>query len=385
MRRKIALSALVLLSSPAGCDSPDLDRDEFEELAEDAELRVQWDAVFTHFDLAQDSSLAARATGAVLDSIRDSKGNAVFTPRGDPFRTTCGITFISPRYAVTAGHCVDQSQETPPQATVEQYDITSLSLAEVEAGSIVEGVFPNIQRQDPIDDLPEYEVETYECEVVRRCATGSSNHDPYNCELKADIALVYCPDRPDAGAWMPVASSDSGEGSVEMYWAHEVLNIPSKRPESDASAINRYDHYTTKLSALPQTANHHYIGGDANALLPLKSVDWPAAMGGMPRQRFGTATSNTVPTDLFLCHGSSGSGALKNTKEEGYELLGPLVYGHTSWNERLCVDPSVTSPGNATSYYVSNALTRSLVASSWLQIFKDRNSTSAPDWPSQGG
>src|SRR5262245_24668093 len=56
---------------------------------------------FTHND-----SLAQRAAGTVLVPTRNPDGSLVTTPDGTEVRTTCGVTFISGRYAVTAAHCV---------------------------------------------------------------------------------------------------------------------------------------------------------------------------------------------------------------------------------------------------------------------------------------
>ncbi len=203
---KTLTGLLCSLFVAAGCDAPESDLDA---LTDEAELRAQWDSMFRHFELAQDSSVAARATGAVLEPIRDARGVPLATPSGDPFRTSCGITFISPRYAVTAGHCVDETPGTPPVVTVEQYDVTELDLWSVAFGSVVEGVFPDIERVYPIEEQPGYEVDTYACEVVSRCADRFVSHEPYNCSLNADIALVYCPDRDSTAAWMPVANSDT--------------------------------------------------------------------------------------------------------------------------------------------------------------------------------
>lgn len=359
--------AVLFACTLLACDEPaEPDQDLVDDLQNDAEFRVQWDAMLSHVGFATDGSLAARATGSVQEPIRDNNGVALFSGNGDPLRTTCGITFISPHYAVTAAHCVDGAGDPATKiVTVEQYDISGVDIWSLAFSTLVTGTFPNIDRTYPIENDPNYDVESYECRLTARCGG-----DSYNCGFSADIALVRCSGRTSTD-WLPIAASDPGVGPVEMYWAHEMLNIPSDAPVGDPQSSNRYAYYTLLDT---QATNYHYIGGDSNALLPLKSINWPAAQGGGPHERLGFGTA----TDLFGCHGTSGSGVLQRNNASKLELLGPVSTGGIWANGRLCANPNTYQPGDVGLRYLSNAKTRQLQSAFFWPILLDRWLPPAP-------
>lgn len=346
---------------------------------------VQASLVDEHFELVQDGSLASRATGMVEVPIRDGSGAQKMVPSnaGPPFppfypvRGTCGVTFIAPRYAVTAAHCVSGTNVPDPASVslaVHSYDITAVAETwQLLFTGIVSGDFPDYEPLaggPSADEIPGYQAQTTFCSVKARC---SSTWGPrHNCtSFDADIALLHCPSRPSSAPWLRVAASDPQTGPVEMYWFHEVLYMPI----DSSSDPERFAHYTELTS---HESNFHYLDSRTNAILPLKSTPWP---DGTARRRTGLAPGGTG-TDLFGCHGTSGSGVLQRTAQDELELLGPVAQGNLSWQPtRLCTDPDPArhQPGAFNISYTTNAFTRQLEAAFLPELMTDRGEGPPPD------
>ncbi len=348
---------------------------------ESQEQEVQAAFVGVHFDLARDSSLASRATGMLEVPIRDASGVPQTVPSRlrPPFparynvRGTCGVTFIAPHYAITATHCVDNVLVPDPatqQVLVHSYDITAV----VEDWYLlfrgnVTGSYPNYAPitglDEAADQTPGYRSDVTSCTVRARCAFLSS--PGFNCTTGGDVALLYCPHR-TSSAWLPVASSDPGTGPVDMYWFHEVLYMPTTDPGTAGTTQerDRFAHYTSISAPLELRKNNfHYLDSPTNAILPLKSRPWS---DGTPRRRVGNGW-----TDMFACHGTSGSGVLQVNALGKHELLGPVSGASPSWGStRLCTDGATLSPGIPNMSYTSNTSVRDLEAAFLLQLSRDR-------------
>jgi hypothetical protein len=186
--------------------------------------------------------------------------------------------------------------------------------------------------------------------------------------------MLYCGDRAFNATWLSVASADQGVGApVEMYWFHELpAPIPlDQPPASDPVGLDRFKHYTQfdpnvadRLSA--QANNWHYIGSPTNDLVPLKSLPWP---DGEPRKRLGGNRTN-----LFACHGTSGSGVLQRNASTGnLELVGPALGGDSKWAERLCVNPGQFVKTDTGMTYTSNQFMRQMQSKFSRQLLRDRN------------
>lgn len=363
--------ALLLLVAAAGC-ATDVDDDVVDG---DADLGVTQAEVqatdgWKQFAIVQDGSRASKATGALEIPMRNADGtpatilsNTGFwgLPIALPVRGTCGVTFISPHYAVTAAHCVESKNiPDPPNnpLTVRQYDVTNANLLALNSAALIKGTYPNYQPlSTAMKDVPGYQSTALSCKLVSRCATSWLPSPAYNCDFAGDIAMLYCGDRASSAPWLPVASSDPLVGPVEMYWFHELLSpIPLDQPPAGSPTVDfdRYQHYTLlnatssdKLAA--QKNNWHYIGSPTNALLPLKSVPWS---NGTPRRRL-----NSTQTDLFGCHGTSGSGVLQRNGSGELELLGPVSTGGSWAQSRLCNHPSTFQPGSVGLSYTPNQVT----------------------------
>jgi len=309
-----------------------------------------------------------QATGAVFVPMR--RNGAPVTKNGIAARYTCGVTFVTAHYAITAAHCVD-STAIPDPATqaikVEQYHIEWCPRTKLEPAENVSGFYPFYQRTQ-LTEADNYYVSRYQqCKVVKRCSYGK-----YNCtELDADIALIRCDDRPSNAPSIAVASSDPQTGPVQNTWYHEVLNMPIVEPQPPANpnyfnqwiylqAKDTWDHYTLYNSTTPED-NFHYL--DANQLFPLRSVPWP---NGTPRRRLSRSGS-VVWTDLFGCHGTSGSGVFQiNPSTNKPELLGPVANGANWAYSRLCTDTASFGPGVANISYTANEYTR--VLANWARL-----------------
>jgi hypothetical protein len=373
--------ATVVLAVPffAGClDEPELGSRASE---------VQASLVDDHFELVQDGSWASLATAMVEVPIRDASGAQKMVPSnaGPPFppsyavRGTCGVTFIAPHYAVTAAHCVSGTNVPQPTSTslaVHSYDITAVAETwQLLFTGFVSGNFPNYEPLSggpSADEIPGYQSQTTFCSVKARCSSAWG--PKHNCSsFDADIALLYCPSRSSYAPWLRVAASDPQTGPVEMYWFHEVLYMPT----DSSSSLERFNHYTALTS---QESNFHYLDSRTNAILPLKSIPWP---DGTARRRTGPAPGGTG-TDLFGCHGTSGSGILQRNAQNQLELLGPAAQGNVSWQQtRLCTDPepSKHQPGVFNISYTTNVFTRQLESAFLPELTTDRGEDPPPPHP----
>jgi hypothetical protein len=360
---------LAILLAASGCAAPETDLGSEEELGTDVQ-EVQSAGINKYYTYVRETTRVAHSTAAVLAPFRDAAGNQE-TIEGIPLRGTCGITFIAPHYAMTAAHCVDAGQVPNPAAqtvTVESYDIQGMSTWELAFSGLVLGRWPNFNFPVPIANNDAYVVKTQECKVVSRCVDG------FNCSFGADIALLYCPSRHYSADWMPIASSDALTGPVEMSWFHEVYGVPFTGTGLTGDNLDRFQHYTEYTN---HSQNYHYLGGGKNHLLPLKSTNFPAAQGGGSPRRLLDGSSDTISgivwTDLFGCHGSSGSGVFQRNSAGELEFLGPVKLGGNWAGSRLCTDGDQHEPGVRSLAYTASAASRKLFSDNFALLNGDRN------------
>lgn len=347
----------------------------------EGEAAVQSAGDETHFVVASSLSgaerAAQRATASLQVPWRDGAGQQLAASDGTPIRATCGVTFIDRTHAITAAHCVPKSDvPDPPSAElpVDFIDVTVAADWRRASRLDVASGFPSWSHA-PI--TTGYDVTTITCSVAVRCG---SEFGPYRCPDAAtaddvDIAMLECPEgMPADRGPVAVAESDPERGPVSMFWFHEIYDVPSKpsfRASADDFAVEDplFEHYSA-YAASP-TENFHYFGGGRNQLLPLASVAWS---DGSPRVRVGR-TGYTVFTDMFGCHGTSGSGVLQRNDATGrYELLGPVTLGGPQWgNAYLCTDPDALRHGSANIGYAILRATRAVAA-----LGADASSVAAP-------
>ncbi|QSQ25933.1 hypothetical protein JY651_13795 [Pyxidicoccus parkwayensis] len=256
---------------------------------------------------------------------------------GTLLRYTCGVTFISPSYAITAAHCVGDVDAWDPanqRFEVRMYDPMREDRVDwLGTASSLSGTFPNYHRS-PLGSG--YNTTSFNCTLVARCGSLFGN---YQCPASlpwADTALLRCPEQPGCQYdYLSVATQELVGAPVATAWAHEVYSIPTDRNS------NLWQHYT-QYQSHDITQNYHYY--DANELLPLVSKGW-----GLGRERVSLSVLYLNPdvrfTELHGCHGSSGSGIAQFSKERGtYELLGPTSIHSPIITSRydydfLCEDP----------------------------------------------
>jgi hypothetical protein len=358
-----ASAPLLCTLSLLACDPEPPDEDD----EDDVELRAQMGAMKGNYELAQDGSHASRATASVEINVLGEDGKQLVYA-GFDVRGTCGATFISPHYAITAAHCASETLVPDTKNNlvhVTNYDITGAQDWHLLFLGFLDGFYPDYVPWVSVDDVVGYESKGYDCSVVVRCGGGSWGTQ-IDCNSPADVAMLHCPDRADDGAWLEVAQSDPGVGPVEMYWFHEVLDMPMQGPGFTAEEQDRVKHYV-EYNGNDLGENYHYLRAKVT-LMPLRSIPWES---GAERTRTGSGNW----TDLYGCHGTSGSGVLQRNDKDQLELLGPVTQGNMSWQPHLlCTDvhPEKFYEGMPNVQYASNSLVREIAIQQWPVLGPDR-------------
>jgi hypothetical protein len=365
-REALVLAGTTLL---AACSTPP------QEAAATDEVQISNSA---YFWVAPTATSAAHdpehATGTLFAPIR-SHGDGVTDTigGGTTLRFSCGVTFVSPRYAVTAGHCVDTDSVVDLAR-----DLVTVQMYRFPAGydwlnaSTLSGGFPNITH--PSISGYASDIVRFSCRVVSRCYHNNSGDVSVNCPIAtstADVALLRCDtDVASRGfTWLDVAAADDLSQVPYMPWTHEVYFPPDA---GTALAGDFHDHYTVHNATTNDghyPDNFHYWGtrpdgSEVNQLVQLVSTPWP---NGPDRRKLGLDTYG-VETDLGGCHGTSGSGVLQwNATKSAYELLGPVVLGAgNAWSDAtdrlLCEDATKMVPGQPALVYGPVDQTRTMAA-----------------------
>lgn len=303
---------------------------------------------------------AQRATGALFVPWTDGAGNVRHATDGTPIRATCGVTFIDRTHALTAAHCVEANDiPDPAKAEVEVRFIEATPNVGWRGASRLTGSFPDYTHPEMTSG---YASTSISCRVAVRCgqAYGAYACPPAATAADSDIALLECGDGlPADREPVAVATTDDEQGPVRMFWFHEIYAVPSANDGTDARSRDLFAHYTAH-PAEPEE-NFHYFGGDRNQLLPLVSVPWA---NGTPRMRVGRDRSNAIVwTDMFGCHGSSGSGMMQRNASTGaWELVGPVRSGGDWSNDYLCANPATLKQGEQSIGYVALGITQEVAA-----------------------
>jgi hypothetical protein len=310
--------------------------------AEDQEVRLdhlESDVTFPQVALAADGSLAARSSAYYTTPILNNNGFQLRVPsnRPPPFpteylvRRTCGATFIAPHFAVTSSRCLPPGQTDVLLSAVDLSTVHEIDRPLLLDSTEVDGTFPNYvpTTGDFPDEVDGFVRRDLACRVVSHCTESNSGS---RCQARADIALLYCPERPATSAWLPIAATDPQTGPIEMFWYHEVLDMPSGPGQVGTPTRERFDHYTSADG--PPDANFHNLDSRTNVLLPLKAIP-RAGTSSPPPQRLGDNLANP-----FACEGTEGSGVLQAGRGGRLELLGPVVFLWIN-PSRLCGDTNV--------------------------------------------
>lgn len=367
-----------------------------EEAADANSASVQSSALERHFTVATTAlqgplADAQRATGALLVPRRSPTGDdtIVMAQDGTPIRSSCGVTFIDRTHAITAAHCVDPidiPDITTRSVSVELYDINPG--LDWRKAATVTGSFPNYKHAS-LDGVAGYDITRMTCYVTARCGYGSEHCPEPALTDSADIALLTCTSELPADRQpVTIASVDDEHGPVRAFWFHEVYDAPTAPPngsrgdKAGEQSLNLYFHYTVSDPTGQQ--NFHYFDNGRNNLLPLISSDW--LNGRMPTSRRALGRDGTVVwTDLFGCHGTSGSGVMQiDATSTHYLYLGPVATASRDWGgTRLCADLQSHTIGRPSLSYTALAYTKAMAALITTAALSPTSTSPPPESPSE--
>ena len=290
-----------------------------------------------------------------------------------PF-ATCGMTWVSKHYGVTAAHCVDSVPIRTGRLTVEE-EISIDVAREPEIWNYLTVLGTSIADFRPAGTLGAgYGLIRYnDCSVTRRCDTrfGGKQGCPSTMPAEnVDIALIKCPNRFNTDyaktasaltelGW-PRDLDDLTTLALDVWWFHELYNLPI-----EPDGTNRWAQYGAYGGTSTANQNWHYLR--EHQLLPLLSRSW--ADGTLYRSIMSNALE-TNATDVPVCHGTSGSGVFISGTDI---LLGPLVTagGNSQSGGRLCERFDRVLPGQWLSNYIRGVHTDAFVRGS-LELSTDR-------------
>lgn len=372
-----AAMCFVLPGSPAtGCSEP-TQQTRLLELLSPIELS-QKEQVFTlAMTLTRERSRAgrmreeaSRATGALLVDYLDASGRPLLAANGTRIRGSCGATLIAPSYAITAAHCVDGATMDLESVVLELYRPTPALDQGFLRATTLTGTFPNFDHPR-LGEADGYFVDRYSCALVSRCSEDFGG--PVDCDVVSgsavDTALIHCEGAPGLKyGFLDVASEDDLQAEVFLPWKHEVYDFAADTND------DRWEHYVAFTG--DPSDNYHYFGREgagqeANQLLPLVFVPFG---DGTPHSKLSVAS--TVTTDLWGCHGTSGSGALQEATNGHWQLLGPMTAGNPELDAYLCdhvpsLDGYSREPGTLGLGYQLLSTTRQLTAAHQARLSAD--------------
>ncbi|MBL4684549.1 MAG: trypsin-like serine protease [Nannocystaceae bacterium] len=338
-------------------------------MPDEPEFRVELSTIHQYAEPAGNanpvSELAEMARGAILIPLRDSDGNQRTAADGTPMRASCGAIMVSPSYAVTAAHCVDNENVIDPylhRLTLEMYaKDPALQTGYLTATNLTTSSSDWHDFQHPqLTASHGYHTERFTCRVVVRCGDSWGNLNCVPLHPAADVALIKCDGHPgNKYGHIDVADDDIDGAPVFMPWAHEVYAIDDE--EGDGLFYDHYTRYTEN-----KAENLHYFGDNRNQLVPLRSIPWEGETSNVKLNQW-PAPPNDIRrwTDLSGCHGTSGSPVLQPDPDVPgqWQLLGPAINPNgPAWNNRLCADPDAQGPGSAHLAYAALRLTQQAVS-----------------------
>jgi hypothetical protein len=278
---------------------------------------------------------------------------------GVPFGS-CGITFVSKHYAVTAAHCVDHIP-IRGRVTVEEIGLGDYDPNEFISSLVVEGTWPNFAPNGRL--TRGYAASRmHGCIVTRRCDPNEGGRQACPIAENADIALVKCTERVKtdyartthalaADGW-PADVDDQLNMFINVWWFHELYAMPTEDDGSD-----RWAHYGA-LAVGQESQNWHYTRD--HQLLPLFSF---AFDDGTQFQSLGSTHATRNTTTAPACHGTSGSGVFIN----GLNIfLGPVITAgaDSQARGRLCDRMDVVGTQQRLSTYIRGTITNAFVRNS---------------------
>jgi hypothetical protein len=283
---------------------------------------------------------------------------------------SCGATFVSNEYAVTAAHCVKHLATRNGKFTMEQIGASSVDPLEFSKYVTVSGDWNNggFYNLGPLMTGYASSLHTG-CYVSRRCGgTGNGGRDGCPIPETVDIALIRCPGRSWVWGYAQTSSALAAYGlpadvdnsmnvNTNVLWFHEVYSLPGR-----ADGSQGWLHYGKYDTSNPGDNWHYQI---KHQLLPLFSSKFPngAQQHSIPRDIQVHPTTNSIDTPG--CHGTSGSGVFVDGLNI---LLGPVVTVGSAASARasgqLCDVFDDAQPGQRNLNYIRAEVTDRFVRNS---------------------